>query len=299
MVNLKEIIQKVLPLEFIGDSTISINDIVPLDVSNVRNDVIVWCNDKNIDKLQECIAGTIVCSMAVKEKNYIHDGCNYIIVENPRQVFSQILTDFFMPKEEEHSISIKASIHPSAKIGKNVFIGDHTVIGKDCIIGDNTYVGYNNSIYNKTIIGNNVKIGSNNTIGGVGFGYEKNEQGKYEVLPHIGNVILHDAVEIGNNTCIDRAVLGSTVLHKHVKVDNLVHIAHGVVIEENSLIIAHSMIAGSTKIGKNVWVAPGALVINKIEVEDNSLIGMGAVVVKKVDKNTIVAGNPAKFLKNI
>lgn len=133
----------------------------------------------------------------------------------------------------------------------------------------------------------------------MGFGYEKNEQGDYEVLPHIGNVIIKDNVEIGNNNCIDRAVLGSTILHKNVKVDNLVHIAHGVVIDENSLIIAHAMIGGSTEIGKNVWVSPGALIINKLKVEDNSLIGMGAVVVRKVDKNTVVAGNPAKYLKNI
>jgi len=118
-------------------------------------------------------------------------------------------------------------------------------------------------------------------------------------LPHIGNVLIYDKVEIGNNTCIDRAVLGSTIIHENVKIDNLVHIAHGVVIQENSLIIAHAMIGGSAEIGKNVWIAPGALIINKGKVEDDSVVGMGAVVIKKVDKRAIVAGNPAKFLKNI
>lgn len=299
MIILKEIIEKIQLVAFIGDNNVIITDIIQLDITNTRQDVIYWCSDKNIEMLASCKTGTIVCTNQVKEKNYINSGCNYIIVENPRLVFSQILQDFFIPKEDLRGISPKASIHPSVQIGNNVFIGDNTVIEKDSIIGNNVYIGHNNIIYAKTIVGNGVKIGSNNTIGGVGFGYEKNEQGMYEVLPHIGNVVLYDAVEIGNNTCIDRAVLGSTVLHKNVKVDNLVHIAHGVVIEENSLIIAHAMIGGSTIIGENVWVAPGALIINKAVVEDNSLVGMGAVVVKRVEQNTIVAGNPAKFLKNI
>jgi len=299
MIILKEILKTIKSLDFIGDDSVVIKDVIQLDKANKRNDVIYWCNDKNIDAISFCEAGTIICSKKVKEVGHIKKGCNYIIVENPRAVFAQVLKDFFVPKNEEPVISAKAVIHPSAKIGNHVFIGDFTVIEKNCVIGDNTSVGYNNTILANTTIGNHVKIGSNNTIGGVGFGYEKDENGNYEVLPHLGNVVIHDKVEIGNNTCIDRAVLGSTVLHENVKVDNLVHIAHGVIIRENSLIIAHAMIGGSTEIGKNVWVAPGALIINKGKVEDDSLIGMGAVVVKKVEKNTIVAGNPAKFLKNI
>ncbi len=299
MVILKEIIENIKSIEFIGDDTTIINDIIQLDKTNKRSDVIYWCNDKNMDLLSSCETGTIICSDKIKETDYIKRNCNYIIVENPRAVFAQVLKDFFMPENEISAISQKASIHPSVKIGENVFVGDFTVIEKNCVIGDNTYIGYNNTILAKTVIGNAVKIGNNNTIGGIGFGYEKDENGNYEVLPHIGNVLICDKVEIGNNTCIDRAVLGSTVLHENVKVDNLVHIAHGVTIGENSLIIAHAMIGGSTKIGKNVWVAPGALIINKVKVEDDSLIGMGAVVVKRVEKKTIVAGNPARFLRDI
>jgi len=299
MIVLKDILKKINHVNFIGDDSALINDVIQLDKANKRTDVIYWCNDKNIDALFFCEAGTIICSEKINETTYINKNCNYIIVSNPRAVFAQVLKDFFIPVNDAPTISSKTIIHPSVKIGKNVSIADFTVIEKNCVIGDNTYIGYHNTILAKTIIGNEVKIGSNNTIGGVGFGYEKDEQGNYEVLPHMGNVLIHDKVEIGNNTCIDRAVLGSTVLHKNVKVDNLVHIAHGVIIGENSLIIAHAMIGGSTEIGRNVWVAPGALIINKGKVEDDSLIGMGAVVVKKVEKNTIVAGNPAKFLKNI
>ena len=299
MTTLKEILESINAINFIGDKSVVINDVIQLDAANKRNDVIYWCNDKNIDSLSLCESGTIICSEKINDTAYIKKNCNYIIVANPRAVFAQVLKDFFVPKDDTPTISSKAVIHPSVKIGKNVFIGDFTVIEKNCLIGDNVSIGYNNTILSKTIIGNEVKIGSNNTIGGVGFGYEKDEQGNYEVLPHIGNVLIHNKVEIGNNTCIDRAVLGSTILHENAKIDNLVHIAHGVIIGENSLIIAHAMIGGSTQIGKNVWVAPGVLIINKIKVEDDSLIGMGAVVVKKVSAKTIVAGNPAKFLKNI
>lgn len=297
MIHIKQILEIVPSYEYIGKEECVINDIVQLDNDNKRDDVIYWCNDKNIDKLKDCFHGIIICSVKVKESAYINPSANYIIVENPRLIFANILKTFFIPEEDKFEISEKAVIHPSVKIGKNVFIGANNVIEKDCIIGDNTSIGYNNTIYKKTKIGSNVKIGSNNTIGGIGFGYEKDEEGNYQLLNHIGNVVINDYVEIGNNTCIDKAVLGSTIINKNAKIDNLVHIAHGVIIGDNSLIIANSMIGGSAVIGKNVWISPSVSILNKAIVEDNSLVGMGAVVVKNVESDTIVVGNPAKFLK--
>ena len=120
----------------------------------------------------------------------------------------------------------------------------------------------------------------------------------YELIHHIGNVILKEGVEIGNNTAIDRGVIGSTVLHKNVKVDNLVHIAHGVVIHENSMIIANTMIAGSAIIEKNTWVAPSASIINNVIVGEESVIGMGAVVIRNIENQSIAVGNPAKRLNS-
>lgn len=107
---------------------------------------------------------------------------------------------------------------------------------------------HNTVILKDTIIEDNVVIGANNTIGGVGFGYEKDREGNFELIPHIGNVHIKRNVEIGNNTCIDRAVLGSTILEENVKVDNLVHIAHGVFVGRNSVVIANAMVAGSVNI---------------------------------------------------
>jgi UDP-3-O-[3-hydroxymyristoyl] glucosamine N-acyltransferase len=114
------------------------------------------------------------------------------------------------------------------------------------------------------------------------------------LIPHIGNVVIEEGVEIGNCTCIDKAVLGSTILRKNCKIDNLVHIAHGVEIGENALIIAHAMVAGSVHVGKNSWIAPGALIINQVSVGENTTVGLGAVVIKDVADNQTVVGNPAR-----
>ena len=150
----------------------------------------------------------------------------------------------------------------------------------------------------RTIVAAGVKIGSNNTIGGVGFGYELNENGEYELMPHIGNVVIKENVEIGNNTCVDRAVLGSTTIHENAKIDNLVHIAHGVSVGKNSLVIANAMIAGSVKVGDNSWVSPSTSIIQKTTIGEGSLVGMGAVVTKDVDPNSVVAGVPARKIKD-
>lgn len=297
MIKMTEILDKLEHLEFIGNKEAEINDVIQLDPANRRDDILCWSNDKNIEKFSKCKKGTIVCSSALRQNGTISSGCNYIVVENPRLAFSQILSIFFMPTTPVAKVSEKATIHPSVKLGKNVFIGDHTVIEDNSVIGDNCFIGYNNVIHSKTIIGDNVKIGSNNTIGGIGFGYERSEDGNYVLLPHIGNVVIEKNVEIGNNTCIDRAVLGSTILGENVKIDNLVHVAHGVVVGKNSLLIANCMIGGSTVIGENVWIAPSASIINKAEVGNNALVGMGAVVVKQVLEKEVVAGNPAKVLK--
>ena len=172
------------------------------------------------------------------------------------------------------------------------------MIESDVIIGNNVRINHNTTILSDTVIHDNVSIGCNCTIGGVGFGYEMNAEGSYDVIPHIGNVEIMSGVEIGNNVCIDRAVLGSTLLKENVKVDNLVHIAHGVEIGENSLIIANAMIAGSVTIGKNVWIAPSSSIIQKLNIGDDSLVGIGSTVLKDVDKSTIVAGSPAKKINS-
>lgn len=292
-----EIIKKFPVIEIIGDTTRAVRNVVRATDKAFRDDDIVWISDKNAELITSIQRGCVICSQLVSRNN-TQDGCTYLIVNNPRLYFLNIVKHFFVVPETPE-ISTHSVIHSSVKIGNNVTIRPGVVIERDCVIGNYTIIDSNTVVKKGTIIGDNVKIGANNTIGGEGFGYEKNESGQYEFIPHIGNVVIEDNVEIGNNTAIDRAVLGSTILRKNSKIDNLVHIAHGVEVGENTMVIANSMIAGSVSLGKNVWVAPSASVLNKLTIGDDSIIGMGAVVLKNVTTGQTVVGNPAKDLQSL
>jgi UDP-3-O-[3-hydroxymyristoyl] glucosamine N-acyltransferase len=292
MININEILQKVNYLSYQGSSDLIINNPVQANSNSFTENTITWLSDKNLDLLNSIDKGLVVCS---KSATSFNATCNYLIVENPRLVFRDIIDIFFVKKQQPY-ISDYAKIDKSAVIGNNVTIGHNVVIEYGCTIGDDCFIDSNTIIKHDTIIYNNVKIGCNNTIGGIGFGYEKDLEGNYVIMPHLGNVIIKKFVEIGNNTCIDRAVIGSTIIEENVKIDNLVHIAHGVIIGKNSLIIANAMIGGSSVIGENVWFAPSASMLNKKIIGNNAVIGLAAVVVKNVKEGEVIVGNPGKPL---
>lgn len=292
MIKLDDILKSINFIELIGTPTRIIKRPAQLGARDIDENCIYWISDKNIDVQYDISVGTVICS---RKLSHFHPDCTYIIVDNPRLSFRDIISNHFEVKLTPF-ISKFASIHPSATIGMGVTIDHFVVIEEGCVIGDGCTIGSHTVLKSNTVLGRSVKLGSNNTIGGVGFGYEKNIEGNFDLLPHLGNVEIADFVEVGNNTCIDRAVMGSTKIGQNVKIDNLVHIAHGVQIGDNSLIIAHAMIGGSTVIGKNVWFAPAASVLNKKTIADDAVIGLGAVVVKDVKKGETIIGNPGKPL---
>lgn len=275
---LKNIISKIDYINIIDNKELEINGISQL-LDNADN-TITWCNDKNLTMLNIINNKTIIVSENLPED--ANKNNNYVIVNKPRVEFKKLL-DILYPDE----------------INNEPILGQNVVIGNNVTIGYNLKIGHNTVILDNTIIGNNVTIGCNNTIGGVGFGYEKDEFGEYKLIKHIGNVVINDGVEIGNNTCIDRGVIGSTIIGENCKIDNLVHIAHGVNIGKNSLIIANSMIAGSVTIGKNVWIAPSTSVINGAKIGDNSMTGIGTVVIRDIGNNELHIGIPSKKIKTI
>ena len=294
---ISDILKKITYLKFIGDENSLVKQILPIDKIQDQDFFISWVNDKNIDKIYSVASGCIICSQNV-QKEKLNRQVSIIIASQPKTTFGEVINYFFLPdKYPQKHISPSATIGHGVTIGENVYIGHNTIVEEGCKIGSNVFIGHNNIIHYDTIIGSDVKIGSNNTIGGWGFGYSKNEQGNYQQVPHIGNVVIADYVDIGNNNCIDRAVLGSTVIGKHVKIDNLIHIAHNVEIGENTMVIANAMIGGSTKIGANSWIAPSASLLNKLTIGSGSVVGMGAVVIKNVGDNEVVAGNPSRFIK--
>ncbi len=255
-----------------------------------------WVNEKNAEILKGSLKlGLLILNKATYEKLKDH-SCNFLIVENPRLVFQKILKKFFSQKKSA-KIESSSCIDTSVKIGNGSYIGHNVVIEEGCSIGLDCEIMHNTVILKNTEIGDRVRIGSNCTIGNFGFGYEKNEKEDYELIEHLGHVVISNDVHIHNNTCIDRGVLGRTFIGENVKIDNLVHIAHGVHIGRNSLIIANAMVAGSVKIGENSWIAPSTSIKNQLEISAGTLTGIGAVVLKSSMKNDVLIGSPATTME--
>lgn len=235
-------------------------------------------------------AGCIIIPLSYKNSPILLPKTTYVFAEYPRLALLNFINKFWENTDDTDDIG--GGIHPTAKIGDNVRLGKFCVIGANVEIGADTIIGNNTTIMHAKI-GQSCNIGSSVTIGGEGFGFE--DEGEDVVtFPHLGGVVIGDNVKIGSSTCIDRASLGNTIIQDQVKIDNLVHVAHNVVIGRASKVIAMTIIGGSTKIGQNVWIAPGASLRDWIDVGDGALVGMGAVVTKNIDDNQSVIGNPAK-----
>ena len=202
----------------------------------------------------------------------------FIVVKNPRLSFAKAVQEFFSERKKEG-------------------IGQFTVIGKDVDIGEGTEIRHHVVIADGVKIGKDCLIRSHVVIGEEGFGFDYEEDGTPIRVPHLGNVVIGDHVELGNFTVVARGTLSNTVICSNVKTDNLVHIAHNCFIHENSLFAACAEVSGSVVIGRNCWVGPGASIKQKLNIGENSIIGVGAVVVKDVLPGSVMAGNPARFLR--
>lgn len=298
--SIKEILESFPECKFKGNDATEIADIIRIDDATRNTNApnsLCWVSDKNIHLIPDNLkVGLLILSEQTYSK-LPNIKCNVLITEtNPRAIFVKLVQLKFK-EVREAKIEATAQIHSTAKLGENCYIGHHVIIEENCIIGNDTQILHNTCILAGTVIGNHVRIGCNNTIGNYGFGYEKDDDGDYMLLEHLGRVVISDDVEIHNNTCIDRGVIGDTIIKENVKIDNLVHIAHGVLIERNSLIIANAMVAGSCVVGENSWVAPSSSIKNKIKLAPNTLTGIGAVVLKDTEANSVVIGNPATSME--
>ncbi len=234
-----------------------------------------------------------------------------IKVKDPYSSFTTILELFNDDKSKRSGISDKSDIDKSSIISKSSYVGSYTTIGKNstvgdnCVIdnqvfiGDNVKIGNNCKIYpgtkilNDTIIGNSCIIHSSCSIGSDGFGFAPNDDGTYKKIPQTGNVVIGNNVEIGSNSTIDRATIGSTIIKDGVKLDNQIQIAHNVEIGENTAIAAQSGIAGSTKIGKNCMIGGQVGIIGHLKIGDNVKIQAQAGVTSDVESNARITGTPA------
>ncbi|MET4083317.1 UDP-3-O-[3-hydroxymyristoyl] glucosamine N-acyltransferase [Pedobacter sp. UYP30] len=243
-----------------------------------------------------------------------------IRVDNPYSAFTVLLDKYnerINAKTNEQGVEQSAFIHPTAKIGKNVFIAAFSYVAEQVEIGDNvkiypqTYIGQNTKvgegcifhpgvkIYHNCIIGNKVIVHANTVIGSDGFGFAPQPDGTYNKIPQIGNVIIEDNVEIGANTAIDRATLGATIVRKGAKIDNLIQLAHNVEIGQNTVLAAQSGVSGSTKIGPNSVVGGQVGIAGHLNLAKGTQIGAQAGVNFNIsEENKQWHGSPAQPLRN-
>lgn len=268
-------------------------------------------NPKYEDFLYSTRASIVIIGQSLQLKQPIKS--TLIRVADPYSAFASLLDRYQQIKTQQLSgIQDQVHIEKTAKTGENVFIaafsylGEHVVVGNNVkifpgvylgnnvVVGDNSILHAGVKIYHECVIGSHVTIHAGTVIGSDGFGYAPQPDGSLKKVPQIGNVVIEDFVEIGANTTIDRATIGSTIIRSGAKLDNLLQVAHNVEIGHNSVIAAQSGISGSTKIGKNVMIGGQAGIVGHIQIADGSKINAQSGVSKSIKiPNSAVTGSPA------
>jgi UDP-3-O-[3-hydroxymyristoyl] glucosamine N-acyltransferase len=235
-----------------------------------------------------------------------------IKVKNAYESFASLLQLVDQSRPRKKGIHPSAVIEPSAIVGKDVYIGPFVYVGENCVVGDgcslfpNVFIGDNTKlgancnlnpgvvVYRDCIVGNNCTIHAGSVIGSDGFGFAPQSENEFMKIPQLGNVILEDNVEIGANVTIDRATMGSTVIRKGVKLDNLIQVGHNVEIGENTVMAAQTGVAGSSKVGRNCMFGGQVGISGHLKVADGTKIGAQSGVPGDVKKeNSILLGYPA------
>jgi UDP-3-O-[3-hydroxymyristoyl] glucosamine N-acyltransferase len=293
-----------------GDAKATISNIAKIEEAQ-KGDICFLANSKYEQYLYSTKASAVIISDNYELKSAIESAL--IRVNDPYASFSTLLEEYkkiiVSTKSgiEQHSFQSKTAnigsncylgafsyIGENTKIGNNVKIYPNSFIGDNAIIGDNTIIYAGVKIYSNCKVGNNCILHAGCVIGSDGFGYAPLENGTYKSVPQLGNVVLEDNVDIGANTTIDCATMGSTLIKKGVKIDNLVQIAHNVEIGENTAIAAQTGISGSTKIGKNCIIAGQVGIVGHLKIADKTTIGAQSGVSKSVEESgTIIQGSPA------
>jgi UDP-3-O-[3-hydroxymyristoyl] glucosamine N-acyltransferase len=293
-----------------GDATAAVQSFGKIEEA-IAGQLSFLANPKYEEYLYTTSASIVIIHEALQLKTPV--TTTLIRVKDPYAAFAMLMTKYQeLSTTQVSGIEQPCFIAPTAVIGVNAYIGAFAYIGAGAVIGDGS------KIYPGAIIGNQVKIGSNTTIhagvkiyadciignqviihagavlGSDGFGFAPLADGSYDKVPQLGNVVVNDCVEIGANTTIDRATMGSTIIQKGVKLDNLVQIAHNVNIGINTVIAAQTGVSGSSKIGKNVQIGGQAGVAGHISIADGSKINGKSGVTKTIkEPNRSFNGNPA------
>ncbi|MDQ1772579.1 UDP-3-O-(3-hydroxymyristoyl)glucosamine N-acyltransferase [Labilibaculum sp. A4] len=284
----------------------------------------------NVSRIEEGKPGTLSFLANPKYEHYIYSTQSSIVlvnkdfetekeiettlirVDDAYQALAQLLEMYEQSKPQKTGIEEPSFVSKSSKLGEKIYIGAFAYIGSNVQIGNNVkiyphcYVGDNVIIGDNTILNSGVKIyegckigaecifHSGVVIGGDGFGFAPSSANDYKKVPQVGNVVIEDHVEIGANTCVDRATMGSTIIRKGVKLDNLIQVAHNVEIDENTVIASQTGIAGSAKIGKNCMIGGQVGIVGHLSIADEVKIAAQSGIGRTIKKEgTVLQGSPA------
>ena len=299
----KYYIQDILPFILEGDSiegakseTVYFDNVA--SSSQITPTSLDWINQSNPKKQSlfgQSIASIIICDREIEIDKILFEERCIILADDPKHTFASIANSIFKSVVKA-GIHVSAVVSPGAIIHETAHVGPLAFIGKS-EVGEGSIIHGGCCIYDNVRIGNNVIIHGGTVIGADGFGYVRNNKNELIKFPHLAGVIIEDNVEIGSNTSIDRGSLSDTIIMEGAKIDNLVHIAHNVVIGRRSAIIANSMIGGSTIIGNDSWIAPSVSILEQKEIENDTLIGVGSVVTKNIPNGETWTGSPARPIK--
>ena len=305
-----EQIAEILKGEIIGEPTITVNGLAKIEEGRTGT-LSFLSNPKYENYIYTTASSICIVNDTFKPSKQLPKTLTLIKVEDAYACFAKLLEVYSNLSKKQAVIEQPTFVDESAKVGAGVYLGAFTYVGKNVEIGENC------SIYPNTYLGDNVKIGKQTTlyagvivydactigencilhagvvIGSDGFGFAPDEHGVYQKIPQIGNVVIEDNVEIGANSTIDRATMGSTIIHKGVKIDNLCQVAHNVEIGENTAMAAQVGIAGSAKIGKRVMIGGQAGISGHLEIADETKIVAQSGVPSNVKKATTLMGSPS------
>ena len=295
-----------------GDENILVSNLSKIEEGTIGT-LSFLANPAYTNYIYSTNASIVIVNKSFVLENPVKSSCTLIRVENAYESFAKLLELYNQINTEKEGVEQPSFVSSNATIGENCYVGafayigqnvsignhvkiyPHVYIGDNCKIGNNTTLFSGVKIYHDCLIGNNCTIHASTVVGSDGFGFAPNNEGHvFTKVPQIGNVIIEDDVEIGSNSSIDRATLGSTILRKGVKLDNLVQIAHNVEIGENTVIAGLSGIAGSTKVGKNCMIGAQVGVAGHLRIANGVKIAGQSGIGSSIDKEgEILQGSPA------
>ncbi len=295
--------------EIEGDEDAKVGNVAKIEEAQ-EGDITFFANPKYEEYLYQTNA-----SIVIVDRDFIpSEKLNFtmIRVDDAYRSLSRLLqfVNSFMEKSRPTGVEQPSFIHPESQVHESVYVGafayiasgavveegariyPHAYIGEGCKIGSDSVIFSGAKIYKNCQIGKNCVIHSGTIIGSDGFGFAP-QGGVYDKVPQLGNVVIHDDVEIGANCTIDRATMGSTEIEKGVKLDNLIQIAHNVVIGENTVIAAQTGVAGSSKIGKNCMIGGQVGIVGHLNIADGTKIAAQSGLNRDTNENDVLFGSPA------